>query len=98
MDTTEQIYDLVKQWCFALDQRRANAALRQIAIATGCILDVPEQLNEKQSQFVLLWLQKNHPNTYLWAMSQFCVGHPAVIWGMGMNSSYRFAPKVAGSF
>lgn len=98
MNTTEQIYQLVRQWCFARDERRASEALRQIAIVTGCISEIPEYLNEKQSKFVVGWLQKNHPNAYLWAISQFWVGHPATVWGMGFANPRSKAPKFAGSF
>lgn len=97
VDTTKEIYELVRQWCFARDQRRANEALRQIAIITGCIPEVPEYLNEKQGKVVVKWLQENHPNIYLWAISQFCVGHPATVWGMGFTNPCSVTPKFAAS-
>ncbi len=95
VNTTEKIYELVRQWCFARDQRRASEALRQIAIITGCIPDLPEYLNEKQGKVVVKWLQENHPNAYLWAISQFCVGHPATVWGMGFANPRSVTPKFA---
>ena len=98
IDTTEQVYHLIKQWCFTRDQSRANEALRQIAIITKCIPEVPDQLTQKQGKVVVEWLQKNQPNTYLWAMSQLSMGHPAGVWGMGFNSSSHLAmPKNASS-
>lgn len=81
MDTTEQIYQLVKQWCSALDQHRASEALRQIAIFTNCISDLPDQLTEKQEKCVIEYLQENYPNAYLLAIGKFWVGHPAAVWG-----------------
>ena len=96
MDTTEQIYPLVRQWCFAYNSHRASEALRKIAIISGCITDVPEYLNDKQSKIVVQWLQQNHPNAYLWAISQLCVGHPATVWGVGFASpSSVMMPKYA---
>ena len=77
---------------------RVEQALRQIAIITGCIPDVPEQLNDKQSSIVIKWLQENHPNTYLWAIAQLCVGHPATVWGTKYTDSRRVMPKIAGSY
>lgn len=95
MDTTEQVYDLIKQWCNACDQHRANEALRQIAIVTECLADIPERLNEKQSKSVVQWLQINYPNAYLWAISQHWVGHPATVWGMGFYNSRVVMPNIA---
>ncbi len=77
----EQIYRLVKQWCSANEQSKASEALRQIALITGCLQEVPSQLNEKQQKYVIGWLKSTHPNTYLWAVGQRCVGHPAIVWG-----------------
>ena len=81
MSTTEQIYKLVGQWCQALDPSRASEALRQIAIISDCIPQIPNQLTEQDNQCVVQWLQENHPNAYLWARSQQWIGHPAMIWG-----------------
>lgn len=78
----EQIYPLVKQWCDADNQSSANEALRQIAIITGCMQKVPNQLTEPQKRCVLQRLESNYPNAYLWAISQRCVGHPAMVWGL----------------
>lgn len=94
MDTTEPIYQLVKQWCYALDQGKGKGseALRQIAITTGCISDVPNQLTQKQEEYVVGWLQENYPNAYLWAIAKLSVGHPATIWG-----TYRTTVKCLAS-
>jgi hypothetical protein len=81
VSTTEQIYKLVGQWCQALDPSRASEALRQIAIISDCIPQIPNQLTEQDNQCVVQWLQENHPNAYLWARSQQWIGHPAMIWG-----------------
>jgi|GEM_PF-3575373 len=82
-DKTEHIYQLVEQWCQTLDSYQASEALRQIAIITGCLPQVSRYLTEQESRCVVQWLQENHPNAYLWAMSQRWVGHPAIIWGSG---------------
>ena len=92
MNNTEQIYQLVRQWCFARDQRKASEVLRQIAIVSECIPNVPDYLNDKQSLVVVQWLQQNHPNAYLWAISQSCVGHPATVWGAGFVSPRSVMP------
>ncbi|HEY9875802.1 MAG TPA: hypothetical protein V6D12_20390 [Candidatus Obscuribacterales bacterium] len=81
MDTTKQIYELVKQWCDNVDSSQGSEALRQIATITGCIPQIPVQWTEHEGKCVVRWLQKNHPNAYLWAMSQRWVGHPAIVWG-----------------
>lgn len=60
MNTSEQIYQLVREWCFARDQQRASEVLRQIAIVSKCIPDVPEYLNDLQSLVVVHWLQQKH--------------------------------------
>jgi hypothetical protein len=98
VDTTEQIYQLMKQWCFAGNQSQACATLRQIAVIAGCFPEVPEQLTDKQLKYVMRWIQENHPNAYLWAMGQRCVGHPAAVWGMGLANLEPMMPKIAGSF
>lgn len=85
MDTTEQIYRLVGQWCNSLDPYKASEALHQIAIITGCIPQPPKQWTEEEGKHVLGWLQEHHPNAYLWAMSQSWIGHPAIIWGTESN-------------
>lgn len=82
MNTTEQIYKLVTQWCQALDSSRQSEALRQIALISDCIPQVPSKLTEQDNQCVVQWLQENHPNAYLWARSQQWIGHPAMIWGI----------------
>lgn len=97
MDTTEQIYELVRQWCFARNSLKASEALRKIALIGGCIPDIPEYLNEKQTKLVVQWLQENHPNAYLWAISQLWVGHPATVWGGGFASPRSLMPKYATS-
>lgn len=81
VNSTEQIYKLVKQWCQALDSSKESEALRQIALISDCIPQVPGQLTEEDNQCVVQWLQENHPNAYLWARSQQWIGHPAMIWG-----------------
>lgn len=93
MNTTEFIYQLVKQWCSEHDTCKASEALRQIAIIAGCLPDVPEQLSEQQGVSVIQWLKENHPNVYLWAMGQFCVGHPATVWGMG-NTKAKYSKRL----
>lgn len=87
MNSTEQIYTLVKQWCQALDSSKESEALRQIALISdcNCIAPAPNQLTEQDNQCVIQWLQENHPNVYLWAKSQQCIGHPAMIWGTESN-------------
>lgn len=85
MNSPEQIYKLVEQWSHALDASKANEALRQIAIITRCIPQVPNQLTEQDNKCVVRWLQENHPTAYLWAMSQRSIGHPAMIWGAKIN-------------
>lgn len=86
MDRTEQIYRLVKKWCRARDPLNADAALRQLAILTGCLPNVPNQLSEQDHQQVLQWLQQHYPHAYLWVMSQQCIGHPAMVWGTASAS------------
>ncbi len=81
MNSTEQIYTLVKQWSQALDSSRESEALRQIALISNCIPQVPSQLTEQDNQSVVQWLEANHPNAYLLARSQQWIGHPAMIWG-----------------
>ena len=81
MNSTEQIYTLVKQWSQALDSSKESEALRQIALISHCIPQVPSQLTEQDNQYVVQWLQENHHNAYLWARSQQWIGHPAMIWG-----------------
>jgi hypothetical protein len=83
VDTGESIYVLVKQWCSALDPLMARESLRQIATLSGCIAKIPDQWTEKQDKYVMQWLQERYPNVYLWAISQRCVGHPAMVWGVG---------------
>lgn len=85
MNSTEQIYKLVEQWSHALDTSKASEVLRQIAILTRCIPQVPNQLTEQDNKYVVRWLQENHPTAYLWAMSQHSIGHPAMIWGAKSN-------------
>lgn len=89
--TDEQIYPLVKQWTTASNQPTASEALRQIAIATNCLLQVPKQLTEDQQKYVLRWLELNYPNAYLWAISQRCVSHPAGVWGLNTSQRVAFA-------
>lgn len=98
MDTTEQVYQLIKQWCLASDRDRAGATLRQIALITKCLPEVPEQLTDKQLKYVVRWIQENHPNAYLWAIGQRCVGHPAAVWGMGLANLESVMPRIASSF
>lgn len=93
MDITEHIYQLVEQWCYAIDPSKASEALRQIAIITGCIPQVPRQLTEQQNKFVVQWLQENHPNIYLWAVSQRWIGHPAMVWGAGTVRDYSSSKR-----
>jgi|SRR6478672_2136522 len=81
MNTTEQIYQLVEQWCQTLNPSQSSEALRQIALITGCLPQVSKPLTENETKCVMQWLQENHPNAYLWAMSQRWVGHPAIVWG-----------------
>lgn len=81
MDRSKQIYQLVEQWCHARDPLHTNESLRQIAILTGCITQVPKQLSEQENQHIIQWLQENYPHAYLWAMSQNWIGHPAMLWG-----------------
>lgn len=81
VDQTETIYQLVKQWCRAIAPNHANEALRQIAIEAGCVLEGSQPLSEQHNQWVWQWLQEQHPNTYLWAMSQRSIRHPAMVWG-----------------
>lgn len=85
MDATEKIYQLVKQWSFDIDREQSTKALCEIALVAGCIS--PEEaiigeVNEHQYMGAIEWLQKNHPNIYLWAIGQRCIGHPAAIWGL----------------
>lgn len=89
--TNEQIYPLVKQWSTAGNQLIASEALRQIAIATNCLPQVPKQLTEEQQKYVLRWLELNYPNAYLWAISQRCVSHPAAVWGLNTSQRVAFA-------
>lgn len=89
--TDEQVYPLVKQWCTAGDQSNASKALRQIAIVTNCLPEVPKQLTEEQQRCVLRWLESNYPNAYLWAISQRCVSHPAGVWGLDASQRVSFA-------
>ncbi|MGB5959347.1 MAG: hypothetical protein WBG73_01710 [Coleofasciculaceae cyanobacterium] len=91
VNTTEQIYKLVKQWCQALDSSKESEALHQIALISNCdcIPQVRGQFTEQDNQCVVQWLQENHPNAYLWAKSQQWIGHPAMVWG---NES---SPKTA---
>lgn len=91
MSTTEQIYKLVRQWCQAIDASRANEALRKIALISECIPQIPNQLTEQDNQLVMQWLQENHPNAYLWAKSQQWIGHPAIIWGAGVDKEPKMA-------
>ena len=81
MDITDQIYQLVKQWGRALDPSQASTALRQIAKISGCIPNTPQHFTEQEDKKVIRWLQENHPNAYLWAITQRCMGHPAIVWG-----------------
>lgn len=85
VDATEKIYQLVKQWSFEVDSHSATLALCQIALVAGCITQdeaTKGKLNEHQYTNAIAWLQKNHPNVYLWAVGQNCIGHPAAIWGI----------------
>lgn len=85
MDATEKIYQLVKQWSFDIDGEQSTKALCEIALVAGCISPeeaIEGQVNEHQYMGAIEWLQKNHPNTYLWAIGQRCIGHPAAIWGL----------------
>jgi hypothetical protein len=92
MDATdEQIYPLVKQWCMTGDPSKASEVLRQIALVTNCLPQMPKQLTEEQQRCVLRWLESNHPNAYLWAISQRCVGHPATVWGLDASQKVAFA-------
>lgn len=94
MDSTEQIYQLVEQWCHALDPWNANAALRQIAVLTGCLSHVSQPLSEEEGKYILRWLKDHHPNAYLWAMSQHSIGHPAMVWGtVKVSNSVAFSRK-----
>ena len=81
MDITDQIYQLVKQWGRALDSSQASTALLQIAKVSGCISNIPSHFTEQEDQKVIRWLQENHPNAYLWAITQRSMGHPAIVWG-----------------
>lgn len=98
VDTTKQIYQLIEQWCLAGDRSQARATLRQIAIVSECLPEVPAQLTDKQLKYVVRWIQENHPNAYLWAMGQRCVGHPAAVWGMGLANLESIVPRIASSF
>lgn len=83
MNTTEQVYKLVKQWSQAVDPSKESEALRQIALISdcGCVSQIRGQLTDQENKCVVQWLQKNHHNAYLWAKSQQCIGHPAMVWG-----------------
>jgi hypothetical protein len=100
VDISEQIFELVKQWSAALDQPIKREALRQIAMTTGCIPQLPEQWTDQQDGCVIQWLKENHPNAYLWAISQNCVGHPAMVWGVGIVTSRqsRRSSKIASRY
>lgn len=91
VSTTEQIYKLVKQWCQAIDSSRASEALLQIALISECIPQIATQLTEQDNQLVMQWLQANHLNAYLWAKSQQWIGHPAMIWGLGVEKEAQIA-------
>ncbi len=81
MDITEQIYQLVKQWGRALNPSQASTALRQIAQISGCLPNPTQNFTEQEDKKVIRWLQENHPNAYLWAITQRSMGHPAIVWG-----------------
>lgn len=92
MDATDkQIYSLVEQWCAARDRSSVSEALRQIALVANCLPQVPKQLTEEQQKCVFRWLESNHPNAYLWAISQRCVGHPATVWSLDASQKVAFA-------
>ncbi len=81
-----QIYSLIKQWASTTDSQLASQALQQIALSTGCVRLKPDHWSEEQSQSVVQWLREKHSNAYLLALSQRCVGHPAIVWGNSMQS------------
>lgn len=86
--TDEQIYQLVKQCRATYETSTTNEALSQIAFICGCIPQIAKQLTEKQHECELEWLKSNYPNAYFWAISQSCVGHPAMVWGL-LKGSFR---------
>lgn len=85
VDATEKIYQLVKQWSLEIDREQLTKALCEIALVAGCISPeeaITGQVNEHQYVSAIEWLQKNHPNIYLWAIGQRYIGHPTAIWGL----------------
>lgn len=92
INTDEQIFNLVQQWCHAPDKAQADEALRRIVYLTKCTSLTPAPLSEEQMNAVMQWLQEHCPIAYLWAVGKQWVGHPATVWGLSRSPDGRFLP------
>jgi hypothetical protein len=81
LETTERIYKLIKRSSVPFAVVPQRDVLQQIASLTQCLPSPSQQWTEQQDTDVMQWLQEHYPNIYLWAISQHCVGHPAMVWG-----------------